>query len=105
MCIRDSIYSELIKFDDVKMREDAQEDDAEKGIIVCETQEELEEVLIQKCKDKFKEGIDKPKVNLSIDMVHLAGTREYADVKELEKVSLGDTAVSYTHLDVYKRQV
>jgi phage minor structural protein len=85
------IYSELIKFDDVKMREDAQEDDAEKGIIVCETQEELEEVLIQKCKDKFKEGIDKPKVNLSIDMIHLAGTREYEDVKELEKVSLGDT--------------
>ncbi len=80
----------VITFDDVKMREDAQDGDEEEGIIVCDSQEELEAALIQKCEEQYASGLDKPAVTISADMVLLENTDLYQDVKELEKVSLGD---------------
>lgn len=77
-------------FEDVKMREDAQEDDEENGVIVCDTQEELKAALAVKCEEQYKAGLDKPKVTISANMVQLENTDLYQDVKELEKVSLGD---------------
>lgn len=81
----------VIKFEDVKMAEDAQEDDEENGITICRTQEELEAALIKKCNEQFGAGVDKPKVNISVDLELLDGTDLYEDVKELEKASFGDT--------------
>lgn len=86
-----AIYTELMKFPDIKMRDDANEDDAEKGIIICDTQEELEDALITRCKEQFAAGADKPTVNISVDMIALENTDEYENVKNLETVSLGDT--------------
>ncbi|MFR1698802.1 MAG: phage tail spike protein [Anaerovoracaceae bacterium] len=80
-----------ITFDDVKMREDASEDDEENGVIICDTQEELDTALNDKCEEQFEAGLDKPAVNISANMVLLQNTEEYKDFKVLEDVSLGDT--------------
>lgn len=81
----------VMEFEDVKMREDAQEDDEEDGITVCDTQEQLEEALKKKCEEQFEAGVDKPIVTLSVDIVMLEGTDLYKDFEDLTKVSLGDT--------------
>lgn len=85
-----AMCSEL-QFEDVKMREDAQEDDEKNGVVICDTQAELDNALIQKCRDQFTAGIDKPKVSISADMILLQDTDQYKDYKVLESVSLGDT--------------
>nr|DAG79987.1 MAG TPA: tail protein [Caudoviricetes sp.] len=86
-----TVKADAITFSDVKMREDAQEDDEKNGVIVCDTQAELDNALIQKCRDQFAAGIDKPKVSISADMILLQDTDQYKDYKVLESVSLGDT--------------
>lgn len=86
-----TIHYRTMKFEDVKMREDAQEDDEENGVTICETQKQLEEALKKKCREQFELDVDKPKVTIEADMELLQNTELYEDVKELEKVSLGDT--------------
>lgn len=86
-----TVKADTITFSDVKMREDTQEDDEKNGVIVCDTQAELDNALIQKCRDQFAAGIDKPKVSISADMILLQDTDQYKDYKVLESVSLGDT--------------
>lgn len=85
-----TIKTATITFDDVKMAEDAQEDDEDNGVIVCDTQAELDAALKQRCQEQFDAGIDKPKINISADMILLANTELYKDYKILETVSLGD---------------
>lgn len=80
-----------ITFDDVKMREDAQEDDEENGVIICDTQEELDAALREKCQEQYDAGLDKPTVTISADMILLQNTEQYKEYKILETVSLGDT--------------
>ena len=80
-----------ITYSDVKMRIDAGEDDEANGIIVCDTQEELDAALIQKCDAEYDAGLDKPTVSISVDMVLLQNTEQYKDFQNLETVSLGDT--------------
>lgn len=86
-----TVKADTITFSDVKMREDAQEDDEKNGVVICDTQAELDNALIQKCRDQFAAGIDKPKVSISADMILLQDTDQYKDYKVLESVSLGDT--------------
>lgn len=86
-----TVKADAITFSDVKMREDAQEDNEKNGVIVCDTQAELDNALIQKCRDQFAAGIDKPKISISADMILLQDTDQYKDYKVLESVSLGDT--------------
>lgn len=81
----------VITFDDVKMRADATEDDEEKGVTVCDTQEEIEKALKEKCMEQFNAGVDKPSITIEANMELLQNTEMYDDVKELETVSLGDT--------------
>lgn len=85
------IYTREITFDDVKLAEDANEDDAENGIIVCEDQTALDTALTQKCNEMFESGANLPAVTLEISMVDLEHTEEYKDFKDLVKVGLGDT--------------
>mgnify|MGYP005775113469 FL=1 len=88
-------------FEDVKMRADAQEDDEENGIVVCDTQEELDVALTEKCQDQYNGGVDKPKVTISADMALLKDTEQYAEYQMLEDVSLGDTIHCHNqHLDI-----
>lgn len=78
-------------FDDVKMQQDASEEDRANGVIICETQKELDKALKEKCREQYKNGIDKPKLSMSVEIVLLENTEEYREYKELEKVGLGDT--------------
>lgn len=86
-----TIRIRTIKFDDVKMVDDVSEGDEEKGIIVCNTQEELDAALRQKCQEQYEYGIDRPKVTINADMVLLQNTDLYKEFSQLETVSLGDT--------------
>lgn len=81
----------VITFDDVKMRADASEDDEANGVIVCDTQEQLEKALRDKCIEQFDVDVDKPSITIEVNMELLQNTELYDDVKELETVSLGDT--------------
>lgn len=80
-----------LTFEDVKMREDAQEDDEENGVTVCDTQNELDAALRAKCNEQYTAGLDKPSVSISADMILLQNTEQYKDYEILESVSLGDT--------------
>lgn len=86
-----TVHYGVITFDDVKMRADASEDDEANGVIVCDTQEQLEKALRDKCIEQFDAGVDKPSITIEVNMELLQNTELYDDVKELETVSLGDT--------------
>lgn len=91
----------VMEFEDVKMREDAQDGDEDDGIIICDTQEELKIALTQKCEEQFSAGLDKPKVTISADIILLEGTDIYDDIKDLVKVSIGDTVhCRHSKLDI-----
>ena len=89
------MLAKTITFDDVKMSEDAQEDDEENGVIVCQNQTELDAALTQRCNEQYAAGLDKPKVTLTADMVLLQNAEQYKDFQVLERVSLGDTIHCY----------
>lgn len=78
-------------FSDVKMAEDVQEGDEEKGIIICNSQDELDQALKMKCENQYSNGLDKPSVTISVDMVLTGNTEEYKQYRKLEEISLGDT--------------
>ena len=48
-----------MKFEDVKMRADAQEDDESKGVIICDTPAQLEAALRKRCQEQWEAGADK----------------------------------------------
>lgn len=86
-----TVKAATMKFDNIKMRADAQEDDEENGATICDTQAQLDEALINECKKQFEVGLDKPKVTIEADMVLLQNKDQYKDYEILETVSLGDT--------------
>lgn len=86
-----TIKAATITFEDVKMRVDAQEDDEANGVIVCDTQGQLDVALKEKCQEQYNTGIDKPNITISANMVLLQHTEQYKDYMVLEEVSLGDT--------------
>lgn len=96
-----TVMAATITFDDVKMAEDATETDEENGVIICNSQAELDAALTQKCEAEFSAGLDKPKVTITVDMIQLADTEQYKDVAAIETVSLGDTIHCYnSHLGI-----
>lgn len=96
-----TVMAATITFDDVKMAEDATETDEENGVIICESQAELDAALTEKCEAEFSAGLDKPKVTITVDMIQLSDTEQYKDVAAIETVSLGDTIHCYnSHLGI-----
>lgn len=96
-----TVHYGTITFEDVKMRADASEDDEANGVTVCDTQEQMEAALRRKCEEQYESGVDKPKVTIAVNMELLQNTELYADVKDLEKVYLGDTV----HCNHYKLDI
>lgn len=96
-----TVKATTITYPDVKMRVDVQEGDEYNGVIICDTQEQLDAALTAKCNAEFEAGIDKPAVSISADMVLLQNTEQYKDYAVLETVSLGDTIHCInSHLDI-----
>ena len=85
-----TVHQAVMEFSDVRLAEDVSGDDTE-GLIVCEDQSALDEALRAKCVEQWAADVDKPAVTVEVSMVLLADTINYADVKDLERVSLGDT--------------
>lgn len=87
------VYWSFIQFDDVKLKEDAQEDDASNGITVCDTLEDLYKVLRKRATDYFTENnCDVPNITYKVDIVDLARLDAYKDIKNLVSIGFGDTA-------------
>lgn len=96
-----TVKATTITYSDVKMRVDVQEGDEDNGVIICDTQEQLNAALTAKCNAEFEASIDKPAVSISADMVLLQNTEQYKDYAVLETVSLGDTIHCInSHLDI-----
>ena len=85
-----TIHAVTMTFDDVKMTADATDDDEENGVIICDTQAELDAALTQRCNEQYAAGVDAPVVTIDCDMVQLENTEAYADVKGLVSAGLGD---------------
>ena len=95
-----TVKAATITFENVKLSSDLQ-GDPEDTDIICDSQVELDQALTELCEAQFSEGLDKPKVTISVDMVLLQNTEQYKDVKNLEEVSLGDTVRIYNrHLGI-----
>lgn len=94
-------YIRQIQYDDIKLAEDAMEDDEKNGITVCDTLTELYQALRTRAAKEFDNGIDLPSITYQVDMVDLEKTLEYAEFKDLVKVNLGDTVhVRHRRLDI-----
>lgn len=89
------VYEQYIDLSEYMHLKDG-EDDIENAY---ETEEELYEAMRNKCKELFKEGLDKPKVSGSVNMILLENTIEYEHVKGLINIGLGDDIV-VEHLDI-----
>ena len=95
------VYTREIVFEDVKYYEDIMASEDTSKLIVCNTQEELDAVLVAKCNEQFEAGIDVYKVTIDVDMVSLENTEEYKDFTDLVRIGLGDTVGCYNNrLDI-----
>lgn len=81
-----------IEYNDIKLAADAQEGDSEKGITICDTMEDLYDALRTRASKEFSENkIDMPRIFYEISIADISKTDKFSDIKELVKVSLGDT--------------
>lgn len=85
------VYTRVIEYQDVKLAEDATEEDEDNGTIICATMEELYAALRTKANAEFDAGIDLPNITYDVDMVDLSRTDLYIDYAGLLNVQLGDT--------------
>ncbi|MEG0960678.1 MAG: phage tail spike protein, partial [Erysipelotrichaceae bacterium] len=80
------IYTKVIKFEDVKLTEDAQE-----GETSFATLDLLYAELRKRSQKEFENGIDKPKISYDVDIIDLSRVDEYKYLSNLVKLHLGDT--------------
>ena len=85
------VYTRVIEYQDVKLAEDASEEDEDNGTTICATMEELYAALRTKANAEFDAGIDLPNITYDVDMVDLSRTDLYKDYARLLNVQLGDT--------------
>lgn len=85
------VYTRVIEYDDIKLVNDAQENDAKNGVTVCDTLNDLYTALRQRANEEYQNGIDLPTITYDVDMVDLSKTELYKDYKGLLNVNLGDT--------------
>ena len=91
------VYTRVIEYQDVKLAEDATEEDEDNGSIICATMEELYAALRTKANAEFDAGIDLPNITYDVDMVDLSRTDLYKDYAGLLNVQLGDTVHVKNH--------
>lgn len=84
------VYTKVIEYQDIKLKEDATERDEENGTIICETMNDLYNALRERAQEEYENGIDVPNITYSVDMLDLSRTKLYEKYKELLNVYLGD---------------
>ena len=89
-----------INYEHLRLKGDP-EGDEEKDGIYFDTKAELDAALRAAALEEFANGLDRPKVNLEIDVVLLENTREYAEYKNVDDLTLGDEVICrHKRLDV-----
>lgn len=81
-----TVHTKVIEYSDIKLAEDTTSSD-ETGYANILM---LREALKKRCKEEFDAGIDMPAITYRVDLVELSQYEEYKDVKDLEKILLGD---------------
>jgi len=91
------IYEKVVEFPNIKLQEDAQDEDFDdSNIVICADQDEMDAVLREKALQYFSETeCDKPVINYSCNIIDLAKTKKYRDFSKLVKLNLGDTVHVY----------
>lgn len=84
-----TVHTKVIEYSDIKLAEDTTSSD-ETGYANILM---LREALKKRCKEEFDAGIDLPAITYRVDLVELSQYEEYKDVKDLEKIFLGDTVL------------
>lgn len=84
-----TVHTKIIEYSDIKLAEDTTSSD-ETGYANILM---LREALKKRCKEEFDAGIDLPTITYRVDLVELSQYEEYKDVKDLEKIFLGDTVL------------
>lgn len=84
-----TVHTKVIEYSDIKLAEDTTSSD-ETGYANILM---LREALKKRCKEEFDAGIDLPTITYRVDLVELSQYEEYKDVKDLEKIFLGDTVL------------
>lgn len=82
------IYNSVIEYSDVKVKEDPDDPDEDGFATLAEAQAELTRLANL---EYSQNNVDKELVSMDVDLILLQNTVEYAEFKNLEDVSLGDT--------------
>ncbi len=82
------IYNSVIEYSDVKVKEDPDDPDEDGFATLAEAQAELRRLANL---EYSQNNVDKELVSMDVDLILLQNTVEYAEFKNLEDVSLGDT--------------
>lgn len=91
------IFTKEYKYDSIRLKDSSSEDEEGSGQDGSAEDGEypdlpsLRAALLAAAEAEFATGIDKPKVNLKINMIDLTRTDMYKDYSVLETVHLGDT--------------
>lgn len=84
-----TVHTKVIEYSDIKLAEDTTSSD-ETGYANILM---LREALKKRCKEEFDAGVDLPAITYRVDLVELSQYEEYKDVKDLERIFLGDTVL------------
>lgn len=84
-----TVHTKVIEYSDIKLAEDTTSSD-ETGYANILM---LREALKKRCKEEFDAGVDLPTITYRVDLIELSQYEEYKDVKDLEKIFLGDTVL------------
>lgn len=84
-----TIRTKVIEYPNIRLAADVQGDTD--GLTICQNLTELYAALRAAAQNEFTNGIDKPVVNIKVDMALIQNTKEYEEFKDLEQISLGDT--------------
>lgn len=95
-------YKKIIEYSDIKLIEDASEDDMGNGVTVCDNLEELYDELRKRAEFEYTVNkIDIPSIGYEVNMIDLSKTDLYKDYKDLLNVNLGDTVhISHKRLNI-----
>lgn len=82
---------QIVEYSNIKLASDASENDAENGVIVCDTLDDLYDELRSAASKDFENGCDLPKITYQVSLVDLSRLDIYKEFKDLVKINLGDS--------------
>ena len=87
----DNILEGFVKFDDIKLEEDATEEEKNNKEFYTEENAKLE--VIKRCKKLFEDGLDLPSKTYTLSIANLDNLDLYKKYKFVTKIDLGDLII------------